>query len=140
LNPSNGNVAVEWDSIFLIDYSEIYNFSSITNNTKMDLQNTLYLLEAKQNINVADVLENLPRRLNTTLSVINSKNTPTTKKKTLLSKISNQRAFFIENPRIVVAIGSRNMNSTIQQTITSNGYIAIVPSGDDFKVVLPNIV
>jgi hypothetical protein len=137
-NTTNGITAVEWDGIFLIDYARTYNLSSVNNIIE---QNTLLLIETKQNVNITEVLQSLQKRINTTLLTINSKFLPSADRRNYIfnNLIMNQKAFFIENPSIIVAIGSRNMNSTVQKIITDSGYIAIAPSGNDFKVVLPGI-
>eukprot|EP01036_Dinobryon_divergens_P035050 gene35050-45372_t len=100
-NPKNGDIAVEWDGIFIIDYSKL----SHENGTFMQPStwpphNTVYLVERSSS-----------------------------------AKTKLQRARFPKDPRFVMVVGGSNVRGKVEREILHSGYLAIRPTGDDFKVV-----
>ena len=59
IDPSTGNIAVEWDAIFLIKWAD--NFEDITHSSVKN--NTVYLLEVKQSIWVDQELPRVQARV-----------------------------------------------------------------------------
>lgn len=132
-NPETGDKAVEWDAFILIDYSSMDPDEIIPQHWPR--HNTAYIMEVKQRCDLQDIFEKLPKRLNATLTAINSDYTPKSTK--ILARIGAQRAFFVKNLTLIVAIGGANITPTMQLDITSRGYLAMVPSGEAFTVVAP---
>ena len=131
-NPITGAEAAEWDAIFLIDYSDI----GATQVAKSwPAHNTLILLEAKQNLHTSDVFKTLYPRIKSTIDCINVKSDDVSKKSKIKNKLLYQRGIFSPDPDVLVAIGARNVNSTIAEEISSKGCLAIGPTGDDFEVL-----
>ena len=131
-NPITGAEAAEWDAIFLIDYSDI----GATEVAKSwPAHNTLILLEAKQNLHTSDVFKTLYPRIKSTIDCINVKSDDVSKKSKIKNKLLYQRGIFYPDPDVLVAIGARNVNSTIAEEISSKGCLAIGPTGDDFEVL-----
>jgi len=136
-DPLTGDVAVEWDGIFVIDYSDVLN----ENNGTLIFQlpeswpahHTVFLLEVKQLLNTTSVFEKLPKRVSKTIISLTSQ--PESAKSKVRSTIAVQKARFPENPIFVVAVGGKNINNEIEEQILERGYLAIRPSGDDFNVV-----
>jgi hypothetical protein len=131
-NPKTGEDAAQWDFIFKTDYSEI-NISDIMPNWPP--HNTLILLEVKQNANLKDIFEKLGPRINNSIDAINCKAGECSNKKKIKEKLYYQRGIFSPNPNFIVAIGARNVDTTIAEEIISKGYLAIGPTGDDFQVI-----
>ena len=139
-DPKTGDIAAEWDGIFVMDYSDLSNDS---NGTLLfqppdfwPAQHTVFLLEVKQLLNITTVLEKLPKRINRTVTSLTS--TDVSKKSKVQTTIAVQKARFPKDPMIVVAIGAKNVNGEVEQQILNNGYLAIRPSGKDFEVILPS--
>jgi hypothetical protein len=131
-NPITGAKAAEWDAIFLIDYSDI----GATQVAKSwPAHNTLILLEAKQNLHTSDVFKTLYPRIKSTIDCINVKSDDVSKKKQIVIRLACQRVTFYPDPDVLVAIGARNVNSTIAVEISRKGCLAIGPTGDDFEVL-----
>jgi hypothetical protein len=133
-----GDVAVEWDGIFVIDYSDVLNENNGTPlfqlpESTWPAHQTFFLLEVKQLLNTTSVFEKLPKRVSKTIISLTSKAVPAKSK--VKSTIAVQKARFHENPIFVVAVGGENINNEIEKQILERGYLAIRPSGDDFNVV-----
>ena len=117
---------------FFIDYSDI----GATQVAKSwPAHNTLILLEAKQNLNTSDVFKTLYPRIKSTIDCINVKSDDVSKKSKIKNKLFYQRGIFSPDPDVLVAIGARNVNSTIAVEISRKGCLAIGPIGDDFEVL-----
>jgi hypothetical protein len=129
-NPTTGEVASEWDAIFLIDYSDKPLWVCLKQN--LPPHNTIIILEAKQNLNVTDFKTKLPKRIKKTKDAINSAQS---NKRSIKCKVAAQVAFFLVEPQFIVAVGSRNMNSTLAAEMANLGCLAFGPSGADFFAV-----
>ena len=136
-DPLTGDVAVEWDGIFVIDYSDLLNDNNGTSLFQLPeswpAHHTVFLLEVKQLLNTTTVFEKLPKRVNKTFISLTS--TAVSKKSKVKTTIALQKARFPENPNFVVALGGKNINDEVEKQILERGYLAIRPSGDDFNVV-----
>ena len=130
LNTSNGEVAVEWDAVFVIDYTN--RPADVIAPPKWPAHNTVFLLECKQHLVINQVLDRLDRRISNTIHAINS--TITTKKRKLQLELRAQQSYFDSNPVFKIAIGGQNVDSSLEKAITCAGYLAVDPSGDDFKI------
>ena len=136
-DPSTGDVAVEWDGIFVIDYSDLFNENNGTPLIQLPeswpAHHTVFLLEVKQLLNTTSVFEKLPKRVSKTIISLTSQ--AESAKSKVRSTIAVQKARFPGNPIFVVAVGGKNINNEIEEQILERGYLAIRPSGDDFNVV-----
>ena len=135
-NTFNGNLAVEWDGCFLVDYSELpLDFAFSSNCPK---HNTVYLLESKQRAVLDEVLAKMPARVTTTRIVINNGTSPESisKKRKILQRLASQRQFFLPDPILMVVVASsKSINSTSLDRIAEAGYFAMIQSGEDFEVI-----
>ena len=134
-DPLTGDVAVEWDGIFVIDYSDLLNENNGTPllPESWPAHHTVFLLEVKQVLNTTSVFEKLPKRVSKTIISLTSK--AVSAKSKVKSTIAVQKARFPENPIFVVAVGGKNIDNEIEKQILERGYLAIRPSGDDFNVI-----
>ena len=131
-DPTTCIVAVEWDSIFIIDYTDLIPGSILRESWPPN--NTLILLEVKEKANTTTIFENLPSRINKTLTMINMDESTFSTPKKFRDKLAYQRGVFSPTSNYIVAIGGRNVHDEVEEAITNQGYIAIGPSGEDFKV------
>ena len=132
-NCTNGIIAVEWDTICLIDYSDKPPNETLSIHSPP--HNTIFLMEVKQNMNLDEVLGNIPRRVIITRDIINSDVNELNQKKKVKNLVASQLEFFInKDPSFVIAIGSKNLNATSEAKIIESGYLALSPSGEDFKI------
>lgn len=130
-SPKTGETSSEWDAIFLVDYSEKPMYIYI--HEKCPPQNTVFFLEVKQNLNFTDFSSKLDLRVNKTRDAINEVNV--SRKKAIQRKVCSQVGFFMKEPKFIVAVGSRNMNSSLTAEVADLGCIAFGPSGEDFCAV-----
>jgi hypothetical protein len=133
-NPKNGDIAVEWDGVFIIDYSKLsHENGTFIQPSTWPPHNTVYLLEVKQLLNVTSVLIKIPDRISKTITSLTS--TDVSKKRRISAKTQLQRSRFPKDPRFVVVVGGSNVRGKVEKEILHSGYLAIRPTGDDFKVV-----
>eukprot|EP01035_Chromulina_nebulosa_P036852 gene36852-49704_t len=135
-DPKTGDTAVEWDGIFIIDYSELSNNdngSFFQPPESWPAHHTVFLLEVKQMLNATSVFEKMPERIRKT--VVSLTSTTVSRKKKVKAKIELQQARFPRDAMFTVAIGGKNVRGAIEKDILRNGYLAIRPSGKDFKVM-----
>ena len=118
----------------MIDYSEDNSNASAV--SRFPPQNTIYVLEVKQNLYPDQVLDKISKRVNATLRCISPTRPKIRKRKVVQSRLASQESFFNEeNYNIRVAVGAPNLNESLARVITSAGHLAIIPTGDDFEVL-----
>lgn len=132
LHPGNCSTAVEWDGVFLVDYSEAP--EELKTNTS--LHNTLFLLEIKAMLRARQVLLTIPSRVSATQAVISFDYVGSKMEmgRTKNEKLRPQMDFFPSSPTIIVAIGGANICDENTKLILSSGMLAVVPNGADFSV------
>jgi hypothetical protein len=129
-DPKSGETACEWDEIVVINYTELPH--DVVQAKEWPVNGTVFVMEVKQMVNTTTVLSKIPQKLVRTDKVLRSTSRP---RRRFQSKIAAQRASFPQDPLFIVALGGSNVHGTVQQDIVDSGYLAISPSGDDFKVV-----
>jgi len=131
-----GDLVVEWDSVLSVDYE---------NCTEADLfwppSNSFYFLEIEQNAddNLTELFQNVECKVKQTFGAIYGLGVPV--HIDIMRRTSYQRAFFkplLKDAIVNVIICTRNNDESKTKMILNEGFIALVPCGDDFEWFVPN--
>lgn len=130
LDTESGEVAVEWDGGYIVDYTD--KPSDVEILSDWPTANTVFLLDCKLKIKLERVLKNLPKRIEKTIAAITSP--ITCKKRKFVTLLEAQKIGYGENLSVRVAIGGENLDKEMVKEIVAAGYLAIAPNAEDFEV------
>mmetsp|Transcript_5016 Transcript_5016/g.7011 ORF Transcript_5016/g.7011 Transcript_5016/m.7011 type:complete len:244 (-) Transcript_5016:249-980(-) len=144
LNAATGDLVAKWDSFLLVDYDDC---------TEPELSwppsNSFYFLEIEQNAddydddydddNLTELFQNVECKVKQTFGAIYGLGVPV--HIDIMRRTSYQRAFFkplLKDAIVNVIICTRNNDESKTKMILNEGFIALVPCGDDFEWFVPN--
>mmetsp|Transcript_15141 Transcript_15141/g.22335 ORF Transcript_15141/g.22335 Transcript_15141/m.22335 type:complete len:236 (+) Transcript_15141:124-831(+) len=136
VNAATGDLVAKWDSFLLVDYDDC---------TEPELSwppsNSFYFLEIEQNAdnNLTELFQNVECKVNQTFAAIYS--SECSMNFDIECRTSYQQEFFkpkLKNAIVNVIICTRNNDESKTKMILNEGFIALVPCGDDFEWFVPN--
>ena len=115
---NDGKKAVEWDGIFLVEEPRI----------------ELYVVEVKQHLTEEDV-DDIQHRIEVTRRCLTDTTPNLNRDPDIRCRIAAQRAIISGTEfNIRAIVGGKNVAAELKSLITSKGYIALFPNGDNWSI------